>query len=107
MKFAVKFVLDETVIVLVAFVFPSDQLENSYPLAGVAVTLTVCPCSYVPPVVFTEPPLDADIVTVYVVFFGGITGPGSPESELQLKSNNPIDRAPKTFMFFIKCLITF
>ena len=68
MKFAVKFVLDETLIVLVAFVLPSDQLENTYPLAGVAVTLTVCPCSYDPPVVDTDPPLPADIVTVYFVF---------------------------------------
>ena len=54
--------------VLVAFVLPSDQLVKIYSPWGVAVTLTVWPCSYVPPVVETVPPPPADIVTVNLAF---------------------------------------
>jgi len=64
------------VIVLVAFVLPSDQLVNTYSPWGVAVTETVCPASYSPPVVDTVPPSPADNVIVYLTIGagGGVIG---------------------------------
>ena len=68
--------LNATVIVLVASVLPSDQLVNTYSPCGVAVTETVCPASYSPPVVDTVPPSPADNVIVYLTIGagGGVTG---------------------------------
>src|SRR6056300_1652523 len=75
-KFAVNVEFELTVIVLVASVLPSDQSLNKYSPCGVAVTLTVCPDSYSPPVVDTVPPSPADNVIVYLAIGagGGVTG---------------------------------
>jgi len=56
-------------------VLPSDQLVNTYSPCGVAVTETVCPASYSPPVVDTAPPSPADKVIVYLAIGagGGVT----------------------------------
>ena len=73
---AVRLVFDDALIVLVASVFPSDQLVKTYPPCGVAVIETVWPASYSPPVVDTVPPSPADIVIVYLATGagGGVTG---------------------------------
>ena len=73
---AVSVEFELMVIVLVALVFPSDQLVNTYSPCGVAVTETVCPASYSPPVVDTVPPSPADKVIVYLTIGagGGVTG---------------------------------
>ena len=62
--------------VLVASVLPSDQLVKTYSPCGVAVTVTVCPFSYSPPVVLTLPPSPAEKVIVYLAIGvgGGVTG---------------------------------
>src|SRR6056300_738257 len=74
-KFAVSVEFELTVIVLVASVLPSDQSLNKYSPCGVAVTLTVCPASYSPPVVDTIPPSPADNVIVYLTIgAGGVIG---------------------------------
>jgi hypothetical protein len=44
---------------------------NRYSPSGVAVTLTVCPTSYSPPVVDTVPPSPADKVIVYLTIGAG------------------------------------
>ena len=55
---------------------PSDQSLNKYSPCGVAVTETVCPDSYSPPVLDTVPPSPADNVIVYLTIGagGGVTG---------------------------------
>src|SRR6056300_1543469 len=47
---------------------------NSYPSLGVAVTETVCPDSYSPPVVDTVPPSPAVTLKVYFTTGAGVTG---------------------------------
>src|SRR6056300_2072812 len=75
-KLAVSVEFEFTVIVLVASVLPSDQSLKRYSPCGVAVTETVCPDSYSPPVVDTVPPSPADKVIVYLTIGagGGVTG---------------------------------
>ena len=91
-KLAVSVEFELTVIVLVALVLPSDQSLNKYSPCGVAVTETVCPASYSPPVVDTVPPSPADIVIVYLTIGagGGVTGVevSSEEQDSSKKKRN-------------------
>ena len=64
-----------------ASVIPSDQLVNKYSPCGVAVTETVCPDSYSPPVVDTVPPSPADNVIVYLTI-----GAGSGVTDVEVSS---------------------
>jgi len=91
---AVNVELDDTVIVLVASVLPSDQSLNKYSPWGVAVTETVCPASYSPPVVDTVPPSPADNVIVYLAIGagGGVAGVEVSSEEQDSTKVNALSR---------------
>ena len=97
-KFAVRVVLEDTVIVLVASMLPSDQLVKTYSPCGVAVTFTVCRDSYSPPVVDTVPPSPADKVIVYLAIgAGGGSDGGKSSSEEQ---DNTKEKAARKKIIF-------
>lgn len=62
-KLAVKFRFELTLNSFGLSVVPSDQLINTYPEFGVAVTVSVEPESNEPPELSTAPPLAAEIST--------------------------------------------
>ena len=91
--------MEDTVIVLVAFVLPSDQSLNRYSPWGVAVTLTVCPDSYSPPEVDTVPPSPEDNVIVYLTIGAG-SGSDGGESSSEEQDNTKEKAARKKNNFF-------
>jgi len=81
---------------------PSDQLVKTYSPCGVAVTLTVCPASYSPPVVDTVPPSPADKVIVYLAIGagGGVTGVEVSSEEQDKTIAKMLSRKNSFFIFY-------
>jgi hypothetical protein len=87
------------VTVLVASVMSSDQPVNTYSPCGVAVTVTVCPFSYSPPMVLTLPPSPAEKVIVYLAKgAGGVTGVDVSSEEQDKTSKNIASRESSFFI---------
>jgi hypothetical protein len=101
-KLAVSVLVESIVIVLVASVLPSDQFLNRYSPWGVAVTETVCPDSYSPPVVDTVPPSPADSVIVYLTIGAG----GGVEVSSDEQDSSKTKEISRENSFFIKQIIS-